>query len=338
MVYESEYSYRRPYVSSRPTLSTYSVTPYLDRVFYDDIVSSPVLKSSYFTPTIRILPTYSSLSGIGSYISRPSIRYAFDSEYEELPYHNIKRIVPVPMTRITTSPTRVYRERVSPMRIITPSARVYRRDVTSPVKVIQSPARVMSIRVRPSTLSREFDRIERKFRGSPVRDIDNYVNNSYANNFDDETREIRAASRRLLNDIHEPVKRAPSVSRASARAASVQPSNNYSKFDAPEYSDRYIDNEYHASKNILMPTRRTRDQIEILSKYKFREPAKRYSVGLKAKKDKHNDFDNKPLVIAKPIVLKDNKIQSVVKENDEVIVKKLESLALNETNDTAVVG
>lgn len=39
----------------------------------------------------------------------------------------------------------------------------------------------MSIRVRPSTLSREFDRIERKFRGSPVRDIDSYVNNSYAN-------------------------------------------------------------------------------------------------------------------------------------------------------------
>lgn len=54
-------------------------------------------------------------------------------------------------------------------------------------------------------------------------------------------------------------------------------SNSQSRFDAPEYSDRYIDNEYHASKNILMPTRRTRDQIEILSKYKFREPAKRYS-------------------------------------------------------------
>lgn len=59
---------------------------------------------------------------------------------------------------------------------------------------------------------------------------------------------------------------------------------------------------------------------------------------MKAKKDKHNDFDNKPLVIAKPIVLKDSKMQSVVKENDEVIVKKLESLELKETNDTAVVG
>jgi hypothetical protein len=84
------------------------------------------------------------------------------------------------MTRITTSPTRVYRERVSPMRVITPSARIYRRDVTSPVKVIQSPARVMSIRVRPSTLSREFDRIDRKYRGSPVRELDGYLNSSYS--------------------------------------------------------------------------------------------------------------------------------------------------------------
>lgn len=84
------------------------------------------------------------------------------------------------MTRITTSPSRVYRERVSPMRVITPSARIYRRDVTSPVKIIQSPSRVMSIRVRPSTLSREFDRIERKYRGSPVRELDGYLNSSYS--------------------------------------------------------------------------------------------------------------------------------------------------------------
>jgi hypothetical protein len=84
------------------------------------------------------------------------------------------------MTRITTSPSRVYRERVSPMRVITPSARIYRRDVTSPVKIVQSPARVMSIRVRPSTLSREFDRIERKYRGSPIRELDGYLNSSYS--------------------------------------------------------------------------------------------------------------------------------------------------------------
>lgn len=159
------------------------------------------------------------------------------------------------MTRITTSPTRVYRERISPMRIITPSARVYRRDVTSPVKVIQSPARVMSIRVRPSTLSREFDRIERKFRGSPDREtaISSYRKNAYVSvnlfdfchnlsrclscqfcisskDFEDDTREIRAASRRLLADLHEPVRRARSVSRAPARSASVQPfTKNYSK-------------------------------------------------------------------------------------------------------------
>lgn len=63
------------------------------------------------------------------------------------------------------------------------------------------------------------------------------------------------------------------------------------------------------------------------------------AVGVKAKKDKQNDFDNNPLVIAKPkpIVLKDSKMQSV-KETDEVIDKKLESLTLKDTNETAVVG
>lgn len=76
--------------------------------------------------------------------------------------------MPVPMTRVTTSPMRVYRERVSPVRVITPSARIYRRDAYSPVRVITSPARVCSIRVRPSVLSREFDRIERKHRSSPL--------------------------------------------------------------------------------------------------------------------------------------------------------------------------
>lgn len=86
------------------------------------------------------------------------------------------------MTRITTSPARVYRERGSPVRVITPSARIYRRDVNSPVRIVTSPARIVSFRVRPSTLSREFDRIERKYRSSPVgvNDTEEYLNSSYA--------------------------------------------------------------------------------------------------------------------------------------------------------------
>lgn len=86
------------------------------------------------------------------------------------------------MTRITTSPTRVFRERASPVRIITPSSRIYRRDVNSPVRIVTSPSRFVSIRVRPSVLSREFDRIDRKYRSSPigVNDTEQYLNSSYA--------------------------------------------------------------------------------------------------------------------------------------------------------------
>lgn len=86
------------------------------------------------------------------------------------------------MTRITSSPARIYRERASPIRIITPSARLYRRDVNSPVRVVTSPARIVSVRVRPSVLSREFDRIERKYRSSPIgiNDTEEYLNSAYS--------------------------------------------------------------------------------------------------------------------------------------------------------------
>lgn len=86
------------------------------------------------------------------------------------------------MTRITTSPTRIYRDRTSPIRVITPSARIFRRDVSSPVRVITSPARIVSIRVRPSVLSREFDRIEHKYRSSPIGFMatNGYLNSPYS--------------------------------------------------------------------------------------------------------------------------------------------------------------
>lgn len=86
------------------------------------------------------------------------------------------------MTRITTSPTRIYRERVSPIRILTPSSRsIYRRDVNSHLRVV-TPARIASVRLRPSVLSREFDRIERKYRSSPVgiNDTEEYLNSAYS--------------------------------------------------------------------------------------------------------------------------------------------------------------
>jgi hypothetical protein len=52
----------------------------------------------------------------------------------------------------------------------------------------------------------------------------------------------------------------------------------------------------------------------------------------KARKDKQETFENKPLVIAKPIVLNDNKIQTVTES--DALESKIEKIALNDTNDT----
>ena len=115
-------------------------------------------------------------------INRPSFKFSYDDDYPtEIGYSTVRRTIPIPMTRITTSPMRVYRERVSPVRVITPSARIYRRDAYSPVRVITSPSRVVSVRVRPSVLSREFDRIERKHRMSPIGfdATDEWLNSPY---------------------------------------------------------------------------------------------------------------------------------------------------------------
>lgn len=91
-------------------------------------------------------------------------------------------MIPVPMSRITTSPTRIYRERSSPVRVLTSTSHIYRRDVSSPVRVITSPARIVSIRVRPSILSREYGRIEHKYRPSTARTnaTEGYLNSSYS--------------------------------------------------------------------------------------------------------------------------------------------------------------
>ena len=80
-----------------------------------------------------------------------------------------------------------------------------------------------------------------------------------------------------MREIHEPVQRSQSVSRYG-RSSSVQPT--YSRFD-PDLIDKYgnklIDNEFYVNKHILRPTRKTRDQIEILSKIKYPDPPRRYT-------------------------------------------------------------
>jgi hypothetical protein len=315
MVYESEfYTTRRPY--SRPTLSSYTVTPYLDRYYgynygynYGGLYSPyskyyPYSYYSSYSPIsspYRVFPTY---SRVGNYISRPSFKFSYDTDFTDLPYHYIKPFTSVPLTTITTSSRRVYRE-LSPIRYVTPPTRIYRRDVSSPVRVISSPSRIVSIRVRPSVLSREFDRIDRKYRSSPigVNDTEHYLNSSYASKFNDETRDIRASTERLIKEIHEPVYRAPSVPRF-VRASSLARGSSVSRFDratsVPIYSryesdyDNYarsaIENEFYVNKLILRPTRQIRDHIEVLSNI-YRDANRSYSVGLvQARKDKQSSF------------------------------------------------
>ncbi|KAL7022804.1 hypothetical protein ACKWTF_012390 [Chironomus riparius] len=289
MVYESEFYTRRPYTStytssSRPTISSYTLTSSYDRDFDDDITTPTYYNSPSYLPSYRyysplsVIPAYQRVGGF----NRPSFKFAYDDDYPtEIGYSSVRRTIPIPMTRITTSPMRVYRERVSPVRVITPSARIYRRDAYSPVRVITSPSRVVSVRVRPSVLSREFDRIERKHRMSPIGfdATDEWLNSPYTSTFNDETRDIRAQTKRLLREVNEPVQRAPSVPRYT-RALSAQP-KSYSRFDRDsvpdKYGDQQIENEFYVNKNILRPTRKTRDQIEILSTLKYRELPKRYS-------------------------------------------------------------
>lgn len=222
------------------------------------------------------------------------------------------------MTRITTSPARVYRERVSPMRVLTPSARIYRRDVSSPVRVVTSPARIVSIRVRPSVLSREFDRIDRKYRSSPigVNDTEEYLNSAYSMvRFQQSEKSknmsmkkyFRTSAMKLAISVEQQrdwaVKSAnqfiahkaslvTDVLQACSQLTAGWFLNAFSfkilspklliscRFD-PDLIDKYgnklIDNEFYVNKNILRPTRKTRDQIEILSKIKYPDPPRRYT-------------------------------------------------------------
>jgi hypothetical protein len=120
--------------------------------------------------------------------------------------------------------------------------------------------------------------------------------------FNDETREIRANTRRLLREVNEPVARAPSVPRQllrAQRATSTQPTKTYSRwinffvgflkplkilfcrFDRDtipdKYGDKDIENEVYVSKSILRPTRKTRDRIELLANLKYPLTKPRYS-------------------------------------------------------------
>jgi len=206
MVYESDfYTTRRPY-SSRPLVSSYSVTsPYR-------IISIPSVPRVY---------TYTSTYPI--YSGYPTVFH------HSIPYVAHKRLVTG--TRLT--PTRVFSTRVisTPIRSVTPfrSVTPYRsvrsvtplRVITSPSRytrsystsrVIASPTRTFSVRVRPSVLHREYKRIENKYRTNPhYSATENYLNSDSVRAFDDETNDIRNATNALMRKVHQRVERSHSL-------------------------------------------------------------------------------------------------------------------------------
>uniref|UniRef100_A0A1L8DBT5 Uncharacterized protein n=2 Tax=Nyssomyia neivai TaxID=330878 RepID=A0A1L8DBT5_9DIPT len=178
MVYESDfYTTRRPY-SSRPNVSSYTVT----------------------TPVVRILPK------TRVYTFRYSTPIVTSPvRFHTLPYVAHKRLVPG--TRVVTNPTRVYRS--SPVRVIRSSpVRVIR---SSPAR-LPSPIRPLTFSVRPSVIHRELDRIENKFRTSPAYlPTSSYLNSAAHLDFADEARDIRNATTSLLKTCHAKVPRAASL-------------------------------------------------------------------------------------------------------------------------------
>lgn len=62
------------------------------------------------------------------------------------------------------------------------------------------------------------------------------------------------------------------------------------------------------------------------------------AVGNRAKKDKQNNLENNPLVVAKPIVLNSNKIQTIDSQEAD-LEQSIENINLNDmTIETAASG
>ncbi|XP_037030752.1 uncharacterized protein CG45076-like isoform X6 [Bradysia coprophila] len=261
MVYESDfYTTRRPY-SSRPVVSSYSVT----------------------TP-LRVIPT--GFSRVQTYTTTYPIYSSYPTViHRSIPFVAHKRIVT--STRISSTPTRVIR---------------------SPTRVIASPLRIVNVRVRPSVTNRRV--VEHKVRSHPhYYATENYLNSSYAKDFDDETRELRTATNSLLRKVHTNVQRAHSVS----------PISYSSKYEQRYGTDAYLAKALGAS--------RISDEInrEINTKYNANDSNRKYVgkshlasvriVGDKGYSKRSQIIPTTPLFFRKDKVRKDINFLSYYKKN-----------------------
>ncbi|EAT45983.1 AAEL002776-PA [Aedes aegypti] len=259
MVYDSDFYTTRRVGSSytRPTISSYTVTTPLRYSGVPRLDTFTTTTTTYRTP---------------------------------MPYVAHKRIVPLTgfatsPSRVTVSPVRVYGSPVrvlrspvrvlgSPIRVISSPIRTVVRAVRSPVRVISSPARVVTIRssyLRPSIVNKEFDRIERKYRASPVSSaIEQYYNSPSYLEFEDEKREIRNSSALLLRQLNDPVPRlmGPSLQTATPVAEPNPKRWVYDPFSHHKNSETYVKN------TITDPLRSVARDIEAMARY--HSPASRY--------------------------------------------------------------
>lgn len=118
-----------------------------------------------------------------------------------------------------------------------------------------------TVRVRPSVILAEIDRINYKVRPSlAYQPVEDYFNSRSVVSFDDETKSIRAQTAALLKRIHEPLPRATKSFPIS--------STRYQELPIPERitSDAYIH-------RLLGPTHNVKHEVDTFSHYD--EPAKR---------------------------------------------------------------
>uniref|UniRef100_A0A182HT73 Uncharacterized protein n=1 Tax=Anopheles arabiensis TaxID=7173 RepID=A0A182HT73_ANOAR len=198
-----------------------------------------------------------------------------------MPYVAHKRLVPV--TRVVTSPPRIV---VSPMRVLGSPVRVISspvrvlgspmrtvRAIRSPARVIVSPARVVTIRspyLRPSIINKEFDRIERKYRASPVSSaLEQYYNSPSYLEFEDAKSDIRNSTALLLRQLNDP------VPRLMAPIAQAAPEPNPKKWVYDPFSTHNrLNSDTYVKSHITDPIRSVRNDIEAMARY--HSPASRY--------------------------------------------------------------
>ncbi|XP_063367249.1 uncharacterized protein LOC134655719 [Cydia amplana] len=282
MVYESDfYTTRRPY---RPT-STYSsltslpLSP-LTSIYY--LSSSFLPYTTYHDPYVAYIPRLSQslpLSPLRSIYYRSSsfLPYTtFHDPYvayiprlpQSLPLSPLRSIYYrsssfLPYTTYH-DPYVAYIPRLPQAELIyRPTARSVTRLVTYP----EAPHHVVRVRVRPSVVLRELDRINYRHRPHlAVTALDEFYNAETTKYFEDEKRRIRADTESLLARARSVVPRAKSL-------APLETLHSYSYGEPVPY--RYSSDAYLAG--LPLSVRSVVHHINNIAFYKYQEPTKRFT-------------------------------------------------------------